>query len=174
MSTQKTTTDVEALKINYLTQQMYRDAVENNEIEADELYMSPYTLDYWREDNLVLIDHMTIPDSTRTNLSITSIDFVTPIIITIDEQEYLCPPRANLSNDFDGGVIYTYDITNSDINMSFGIALYQNILDSEIYFKLLNGTMKEHTLTITYASKPISVSSDFKQTILSILDGGNN
>lgn len=41
MSIQKTTTNLETLKINYLTQEMYKDALENDEIEENELYFTP-------------------------------------------------------------------------------------------------------------------------------------
>lgn len=41
MSIQKTTTELETLKINYLTQEMYEDALENDEINDNELYLTP-------------------------------------------------------------------------------------------------------------------------------------
>lgn len=41
MSIQKTTTELETLKINYLTQEMYEDALENDQINSNELYMIP-------------------------------------------------------------------------------------------------------------------------------------
>lgn len=41
MTIQKTTTDLSTLKINYLTQEMYDDALENNQINANELYLTP-------------------------------------------------------------------------------------------------------------------------------------
>lgn len=41
MSIQKTTTELETLKINYLTQEMYEDALENDEININELYVVP-------------------------------------------------------------------------------------------------------------------------------------
>lgn len=41
MSIQKTTTELETLKINYLTQEMYEDALENGEINEGELYFTP-------------------------------------------------------------------------------------------------------------------------------------
>ena len=41
MSITKTTTDLSELKINYLTQAMYDDALENDEINDDELYFTP-------------------------------------------------------------------------------------------------------------------------------------
>lgn len=41
MTIQKTTTDLSTLKINYLTQQMYEDALENDEINENELYITP-------------------------------------------------------------------------------------------------------------------------------------
>lgn len=41
MSINKTTTDLSTLKINYLTQEMYEDALENNEINENELYVTP-------------------------------------------------------------------------------------------------------------------------------------
>ena len=40
MSITKTTTSVDTLKINYLTQEMYEDALENNEINANEIYLT--------------------------------------------------------------------------------------------------------------------------------------
>ena len=41
MTISKTTTDLSTLKINYLTQEMYEDALENNEINENELYVTP-------------------------------------------------------------------------------------------------------------------------------------
>ena len=41
MAINKTTTDLSTLKINYLTQQMYEDALENDEINENELYITP-------------------------------------------------------------------------------------------------------------------------------------
>lgn len=41
MTIQKTTTDLSTLKINYLTQEMYEDALENDEINENELYITP-------------------------------------------------------------------------------------------------------------------------------------
>lgn len=41
MSIQKTTTELETLKINYLTQEMYEDALQNGEINEGELYFTP-------------------------------------------------------------------------------------------------------------------------------------
>ena len=41
MSIVKTTTDIDSLTINYLTQDMYDDALENNEINERELYITP-------------------------------------------------------------------------------------------------------------------------------------
>ena len=41
MSIQKTTTDLTTLKINYLTQQMYENALANDEINENELYFTP-------------------------------------------------------------------------------------------------------------------------------------
>ena len=49
MSITKTTTNVDTLKINYLTQEMYEDALENNEINANEIYLTP-------DNNTVSID----------------------------------------------------------------------------------------------------------------------
>lgn len=46
MSIQKTTTDLSALKINVLTEQMYKDALSGEEIEANELYMTPFDCGY--------------------------------------------------------------------------------------------------------------------------------
>ena len=37
----KTTTNVDTLKINYLTQEMYENALENDEINNNELYLTP-------------------------------------------------------------------------------------------------------------------------------------
>lgn len=41
MTINKTTTDLSTLKINYLTQEMYEDALENEEINENELYITP-------------------------------------------------------------------------------------------------------------------------------------
>lgn len=41
MAITKTTTDLQTLKINYLTQEMYEDALESGDISANELYMTP-------------------------------------------------------------------------------------------------------------------------------------
>ena len=41
MSINKTTTDLSTLKINYLTQEMYENALENDEINENELYVTP-------------------------------------------------------------------------------------------------------------------------------------
>lgn len=41
MTIQKTTTDLSTLKINYLTKEMYEDALENDEINDNELYITP-------------------------------------------------------------------------------------------------------------------------------------
>lgn len=41
MTINKTTTDLSTLKINYLTQEMYEDALENDEINENELYITP-------------------------------------------------------------------------------------------------------------------------------------
>ena len=41
MTINKTTTDLSTLKINYLTQEMYEDALENQEINENELYITP-------------------------------------------------------------------------------------------------------------------------------------
>ena len=41
MAITKTTTNVDTLKINYLTQEMYEDALENDEINDNELYLTP-------------------------------------------------------------------------------------------------------------------------------------
>jgi hypothetical protein len=41
MTINKTTTDLSTLKINYLTKEMYEDALENDEINENELYVTP-------------------------------------------------------------------------------------------------------------------------------------
>lgn len=41
MSIEKTVTNLETLKINYLTEAMYEDALENDQINDNELYMTP-------------------------------------------------------------------------------------------------------------------------------------
>ena len=41
MTINKTTTDLSTLKINYLTKEMYEDALENDEINENELYITP-------------------------------------------------------------------------------------------------------------------------------------
>lgn len=41
MSISKTTTDIDTLKINYLTEEMYEEALANDEINEDELYLTP-------------------------------------------------------------------------------------------------------------------------------------
>lgn len=41
MTINKTTTDLSTLKINYLTQEMYNEALENDEINENELYLTP-------------------------------------------------------------------------------------------------------------------------------------
>lgn len=41
MSISKTTTDITTLKINYLTQEMYDAALANNQINENELYVTP-------------------------------------------------------------------------------------------------------------------------------------
>lgn len=41
MAITKTTTNVPSLKINYLTQEMYEDALANDELNENELYMTP-------------------------------------------------------------------------------------------------------------------------------------
>ena len=43
MSIVKTPTNVDTLKINYLTQEMYEEALENDEINENELYLTPKT-----------------------------------------------------------------------------------------------------------------------------------
>lgn len=41
MTISKTTTNLSTLKINYLTEEQYQDALENQEINEDEIYMTP-------------------------------------------------------------------------------------------------------------------------------------
>ena len=43
MAITKTATDLTTLKINYLTEEMYEDALENNQINANELYFTTNT-----------------------------------------------------------------------------------------------------------------------------------
>lgn len=43
MAVTKTTTDLTTLKINYLTEEMYENALENNQINANELYFTTDT-----------------------------------------------------------------------------------------------------------------------------------
>lgn len=48
-----TTTDLSTLKINYLTQAQYDDALANNQINTNELYLTPVKSDV---DELIVID----------------------------------------------------------------------------------------------------------------------
>ena len=48
-----TTTDLSTLKINYLTQAQYDNALANNQINANELYLTPVKSDV---DELIVID----------------------------------------------------------------------------------------------------------------------
>lgn len=45
MSVIKTTADLHTLTINYLTEDMYNDALNNNEINDEELYITPISED---------------------------------------------------------------------------------------------------------------------------------
>ena len=48
-----TTTDLSTLKINYLTQAQYDNALANNQINTNELYLTPVKSDV---DELIVID----------------------------------------------------------------------------------------------------------------------
>lgn len=70
MSISKATTDLSTLKINVLTEQMYRDALSEEEIEANELYMTPFDCGYVVEgptEDILFTGTYEISDYYRAN-----------------------------------------------------------------------------------------------------------
>lgn len=55
MSISKATTDLSTLKINVLTEQMYKDALNGEEIEANELYVTPFDCGYVVEESSTIL-----------------------------------------------------------------------------------------------------------------------
>ena len=116
MTISKTTTDLSTLKINYLTQEMYEDALENDEINENELYVTP------GGEGGGTVDSTSVPtankiaefDSTAhmnsTNMSAQDIsDFVdslsvTKVLTTVETKELLWTNPAP-NDDFAGTTI---------------------------------------------------------------------
>lgn len=96
MSVQKTTTNLETLKINYLTQQMYEDALENNEINENELYFTP--------------------DEDTTSLSIQRVDWTDdPITVGVTIDPYDAPETYEIGDTIS---LYLHTTNNTSNNIA--------------------------------------------------------
>lgn len=86
MSITKTTTTVDTLKINYLTQEMYEDALENDEINANEIYLTPST-DFQSTTATLTVAGWSSSSQTVSvsEITVTSIIIVSPAPASYDD-----------------------------------------------------------------------------------------
>ena len=88
MSITKTTTNVDTLKINYLTQAMYDDALANNQINENELYFTPNTEDSFQITTATLTTSGWSSNTQTVSISgitVSSIVIVSPAPVSYTE-----------------------------------------------------------------------------------------
>lgn len=143
MTIQKTTTDLSTLKINYLTQQMYEDALENDEINENELYITPgsgsiESTDIPTADKVAEFDstaHMNSTDMTSSEVE----DFV----------EDLDMGASGLLNMFyPVGSYYETSDSTFDPNVRWGGTWVQDTQIHEKKINLYNGTFTSGSATL--------------------------
>ena len=103
MSIQKTTTELETLKINYLTQEMYEDALENDEINSNELYFTPDS------NPQMLTTSLSLPVANWSNNSQT----ITATGVTASNNVIISPAPASIDNYIAAGIKCTAQAANS-------------------------------------------------------------
>ena len=101
MSIQKTTTELETLKINYLTQEMYEDALENGEINEGELYFTP--------DKETISLSLSLPVANWSNNSQT----ITATGVTASNNVIISPAPASIDNYVAANIKCTAQAANS-------------------------------------------------------------
>lgn len=191
MSIQKTTTELETLKINYLTQAMYEDALENDEIEENELYMSSYTPNYiintdWT--NIQASGTITLrgPLSKSGYYYYASDDMFTGnfpdyLKVIYNNTEYICEKHINPSNNqyvaygAQGNYSWIPAANSIDFtNYPFNIVIVGNINNNNKMWQMHTESGGTISLQIDRGYQSVTVSSDFEQAVIYICNGGNN
>lgn len=191
MSIQKTTTELETLKINYLTQEMYEDALENDEIEENELYMSSYTPNYVMNINWTNIQ----PSGTITlegplsksgyyyysNNETFIGNFPDYLKVIYNNTEYICEKHINPSDNqcVAYGAQENYrlvPVANSIdfTNYPFNIIIVGNTNNDNKIWQMYTESGNAISLQIDCGYQSVTVSSDFEQAVMYICNGGNN
>ena len=190
MSIQKTTTELETLKINYLTQEMYEDALENDEINSNELYISSDTPNYVIDINWssLFASSTVTPNSISSGYyyysdgNITAMDFPDYLRVVFNGTTYTCEKQVydettvwyggENSNNHPFSTPSANSIDFTDYPFSIGIV--GTAANNNKLWQIWVEDGDSFTLQIDRGYETITVSSDFEQAVLYVLNGGNN
>lgn len=173
MSIVKTTTDIPTLKINYLTQDLYDNALLNNQINEDELYITLTESDfitYTDKAELMPLTSISVEleDSFYVGEFVVDGDiWVENIDVLFDGVEYNCIGQKKQWGSMYGA---TFDDTTGTIDFSIYPFCIIGISGGE-YGEIATQTEGPHTLKLDGAKLLIdSISPGFKAALNYIID----
>lgn len=135
MTINKTTTDLSTLKINYLTQEMYEDALENDEINENELYITPGSGGGTSNTLLYGVCDTAADTAAKTATIDSSFELVegATIAIKFTNTNTIVNPTLNINNT-GAKAIKNYGTTNA------GVRPYTSWSEGEVVPLLYDGT----------------------------------
>lgn len=113
-----TTTNLDKLKINYLTQEQYEDAVENEEINENELYFTPgHNNDAIVPVELTQAEYDALTTEQKNNGMVYYVSDANGTYLTASEVSYGSSSVQDALDDYNNTELRTVYLWNKDVNI---------------------------------------------------------
>lgn len=184
MSISKATTDLSTLKINKLTQDMYDDALENSQINGNELYMTPFDCGYTVEESKATLHNLVLQVERGTDYNVPydliwyggDSNYINSdcLEITIAGVTYKClrQPGDNYCYAYFGENVLTWNKVNWT-DYPFILALFDVTVDPTVtpwaFYLKPNYFNSPLYMTVKTVSQTVATTSEFEAAITHVL-----